>query len=366
MTDIDTVTTSNGQRLNGRQWIALSVYAAALVLGLPRLWPAVERFGPEPDYRVPYDLSNDYWHFDRIVRSAAERSEVLAFGDSVVWGQYVRPGETLTRFLNAGAPRPGSGRAGRERFANLGLDGAHPAALAGLLERCADGLAGRKVVLHFNPLWLSSSRHDLSAEEEFRFNHPALVPQFVDRPPCYREETSKRMGLVVDRNLPFGGWTKHLQSAYFDRTNIPAWTLDNPYRNPLGAVTLELPPPDDKLRHEPISWTARGITPQEFAWVGLERSYQWRSFRRAVETLKKNGNELFVIVGPFNEHLVAASAVGGYRAIKEGVERWLGENGIPHVAPPPLPSELYADASHPLGEGYRQLAQRLLEHPFFK
>lgn len=352
MIDIDTVTTSNGQRLSGRQWIGLAVYAAVLILGLPRLWPAVERFQPAADYRVPYDLSNDYWHFDRCVRAAAE---VLLFGDSVIWGQYVGRGETLTHFLNA----PSS----RERFANLGLDGAHPAALAGLLDR---GVAGRKVVLHFNPLWLSSARHDLSAGEEFRFNHPELVPQFVDRPTCYREESSKRMGLVIDRNVPFGAWTKHLQSACFDRTNIPAWTLDNPYRNPLGAVTGELPALDDKRRHEQISWTARGITPQEFAWVDLEESYQWRSFRRAVGTLKMNGTALFVIVGPFNEHLLAPSAVGGYRAIKEGVERWLKEQGVPHVAPRPLPSELYADASHPLAEGYRLLAQQLLEHPFFK
>jgi hypothetical protein len=358
MTDIDTVTTSNGLRLNGREWAGLALFAAALVLGLPRVWPAVERFEPEADYRVPYDISNDYWHFDRYVRAAAERSEVLLFGDSVVWGQYVRPRETLAHHLNAAA--------GRERFANLGLDGAHPAALEGLLERCSGSLSGRKVVLHFNPLWLSSARHDLSAAEEFRFNHPPLVPQFVDRPPCYREETSKRIGLVVDRHLPFGAWTKHLQSAYFKGTNVPAWTLDHPYRNPLAAVTAALPAPDDKLRHEPISWTARGIAPQEFPWVGLEASYQWRSFRRAVEALKRNGNGLFVVVGPFNEHLIAPSAAGGYRAIKEGVERWLSENGVPHAAPPPLPSELYADSSHPLAAGYQQLARQLLEHAFLK
>jgi hypothetical protein len=33
---------------------------------------------------------------------------------------------------------------------------------------------------------------------------------------------------------------------------------------------------------------------------------------------------------------------------------------LPHAIPGPLPSELYADASHPLREGYAQLAREVV------
>jgi len=38
---------------------------------------------------------------------------------------------------------------------------------------------------------------------------------------------------------------------------------------------------------------------------------------------------------------------------------------IPHYVPPALPSELYADASHPNAAGYRLLAQWLWDSDSF-
>jgi hypothetical protein len=48
-----------------------------------------------------------------------------------------------------------------------------------------------------------------------------------------------------------------------------------------------------------------------------------------------------------------------YRKIREGIVAWLGQNQIPAVVPETLPSELYADASHPLTDGYKLLAKRV-------
>jgi len=48
-----------------------------------------------------------------------------------------------------------------------------------------------------------------------------------------------------------------------------------------------------------------------------------------------------------------------YRRIHSEIAAWLSTNQIPHVVPDPLPSALYADASHPLTEGYQVLAKRL-------
>src|SRR5262249_11807637 len=114
-------TTSNGIHLSGREWLGAGIFALALVLAGPTLWKQTEKLEVEPDYRMPYDLSNDYWLYERYARLAAEHYDTLLVGDSVVWGQYVTREQTLSHYLNQ--------LAGQERFANLGLDGAHPLAL---------------------------------------------------------------------------------------------------------------------------------------------------------------------------------------------------------------------------------------------
>jgi hypothetical protein len=270
----------------------------------------------------------------------------------------VKPAETLSHFLNA--------EAGRERCFNLGLDGAHPAALAGLLEHHGGGIAGTRVVLQCNPLWMASPAQDLQDADGPPFNHPALVPQFVGRPPAHREGISWRIGAAVGRRLPFGPWTEHLQLAYFDQRSIPAWTLEHPYENPLGAVTGRVPGPASRVKRRPRPWTEQGIRPQDFAWIDLETSYQWQAFRRAVAILQARGNRVFVLVGPFNEHLLTETGRAGYARVRDGIAAWLEANGVEHDVPPALPSGQYADASHPLAEGYAELARRLGELPFFR
>jgi hypothetical protein len=84
-----------------------------------------------------------------------------------------------------------------------------------------------------------------------------------------------------------------------------------------------------------------------------------------VETLQARGNHVFVVVGPFNEHLLTPASLRRYEQIKATVARWLRERQIAHAVPPPLPSALYGDASHPLAEGYAQLARQLLDSPNF-
>ncbi len=343
---------SNTLQLSGRQWVGLAGLALLLVVGAPALWPRLEPFEVGPDYRMPYALGNDYWLYDRLTREAAARCEVLLVGDSVVWGAYVTPTQTLSHALNA--------RAGRARYANLGLDGAHPAALAGLLEHHASGLRGKTVVLACNLLWLSSPRHDLRETAEFDFNHPGLVPQFFPRIPCYKADAATRLGRVIDRSSAFSAWTCHLQQAYFGSTTIPEWTLEHPYRNPLGAITRRLPPSDSKLRHAPVPWTRQGIAPQDFPWVDVRTSLQWQSFRRAIGILDQRRNRVIVLLCPFNEHLLTPASRTRFAAVKAAVEADLRGMHVTCVAPALLPSEQYADASHPLAAGYRQLAEEVI------
>ena len=102
------------------------------------------------------------------------------------------------------------------------------------------------------------------------------------------------------------------------------------------------------------------------AWVDLEGSLQWRFFRRAVRLLQERGNNVFVLVGPFNEHMLTDQNKVIYNKLKDGIEAWMQENRIPYLIPSALPPECYVDASHPPAHGYALLAKTLMESPSFK
>jgi hypothetical protein len=74
---------------------------------------------------------------------------------------------------------------------------------------------------------------------------------------------------------------------------------------------------------------------------------------------------VFVVVGPFNEHVLTPASRERYQHVRATIAAWLQGNRIPHLVPAPLPSEQYGDASHPLAEGYRELARQLADDPFF-
>ncbi|MBL7223687.1 MAG: hypothetical protein ISS72_07530 [Candidatus Brocadiae bacterium] len=348
---------ANAIRLSPREWLVVLAIVAPLMGLVPILWERAETFAPGDNCRIPFELSSDYWVFTRMARRAAARDQTLLLGDSVFWGRYVTRDRTLAAQLNR--------LCGKARFANLGVNGMHPAALAGLLEHYGKAIARRRVLLHFNLLWMSSERHDLRQKKEFRFNHPALVPQFVPHIPCYRASCADRIGLVIERNLPFAAWTRHLRVACFAETDVPTWTLDHPYANPLRQISLAVPAAAPRPLDDQRPWTARGIARQNFPWVPLDSSLQWRLLHRCIATLQRRGNRVFVLVGPFNEHLLAPSSLAAYRDRKRRVVAWLQQHNIPHLAPPPLPSRLYADASHPVAEGYVALARQLLHDDAF-
>ncbi|HUV63022.1 MAG TPA: hypothetical protein VMW24_03935, partial [Sedimentisphaerales bacterium] len=144
---------SNNVRLSGSEWIVVGIICVAFFLAAPGLWARFEKFGPGPDYRLPYALGSDYWLYSRYCRWACSRYDTLVVGDSVIWGHYVSPDSTLSHYLNQ--------YAGRDQFANLGVDGTHPAALGGLLKYYGRNISGKNVILHLNPLWMSSEKHDL-------------------------------------------------------------------------------------------------------------------------------------------------------------------------------------------------------------
>jgi hypothetical protein len=366
---------ANEMRLNARQWIVSLGLTLLVLLVTPRLWPKVERFETAPDYRIPYELSNDYWLFGQRLRQVTDSRKIVLLGDSVVWGEYVLPDGTLSHFLNRDMRET-------DRFINAGLNGVFPIALEGLVRHYGKALRHQQVVLHCNVLWMTSPKADLSTEAEESFNHAALVPQFVPRIPCYRAGAHERLSTILSQSTEAMAWVVHLQSCYFRQQSIPKWTLEddgsdpprfpNVARNPLAQITLQVPsqPEHDPQRgpqsprHKAWAEGGRGTTP--FDWVRLESSLQWRAFQQVIAILKQRDNKVLVVLGPFNEHMMSEDSRPAYRALRDGIAAWLEQHEVPHVAPEPLPSALYADASHPLTEGYALLAARLVADGLFQ
>ena len=116
-------------------------------------------------------------------------------------------------------------------------------------------------------------------------------------------------------------------------------------------------------RHKP--WEAAG-TPTHFDWVDLDSSLQWHAFQRLIGILRQRGDDVLVVLGPFNEHMVAEENRPAYRKLRDGIADWLSQHQVPHLVPETLPSSLYADASHPLTEGYELLAKTLYKTESFQ
>ncbi len=349
---------SNGIRLSGWEWIIVAIICLATFYFGPSLWGQLGELKYRTDYRLPYKVSTDYWLYDRLCREVCSQYETVVVGDSVVWGHYVPADAALPHYLNENA--------GQHKFANLGVDGFHPAALGGLIRYYGQAISNKKVILHLNPLWMSDRKQDLQTDKEYRFHHSKLVPQFRPKIPCYRNSWSKRVSIAAGRHVTFLGWTSHLRTAYFENMDVPTWTMEHPYENPLRAVTDELPVAKEDNPQDDRSWTERRMTKRDFQWVELETSLQWKLFRRTVELLKARNNTVFALVGPFNEHMLKGESRGVYSRMKSGIETWLVENNIAYYIPEALPSEHYSDASHPLADGYALLAEQLFEDESFR
>lgn len=341
-------------RLGWRHWVALSALLCALFRFLPVWWLTADAFHVSDGYRLPYELSDDYWLFQRWSRAASSRYRGLIIGDSVVWGQYVAEDQALSQCLNR--------LAGEELLANAGVDGLHPAAILGLLQYYGGAIVGKGVILHLNLLWMSSPRRDLSGDTA-RFNHPGLVPQLLCRPASYRPSLAEMAGIVLERHVAFFSLKEHLRLTRFEGMDAQNWTVQNPYRNPFDGVESL---PDSAPGGPAVSWEERGIVAQDLPWVQADSSYQWASCVAAIELLRRRDNAVLVVIGPFNENLLTGRSPYRYRFVRSQVEQWLGDHGVPYYAVANLPSHLYADASHPLAEGYRTMARSLHDSGVFR
>jgi hypothetical protein len=340
---------TNEVRLSLRQWLVSGGVVLVVLLFTPRIWKHFERFEVGVDYRIPYDLSKDYWLYQRRMEKLHDPRQVVVIGDSVIWGEFVLPDGTLSHFLDREAGTT-------NRFINGGVNGLFPLALEGLIRDYGGAIHDRKVILHCNLLWMSSPKADLQTRKEEKFNHPKLVPQFFPGIPCYKAGADQKS--LID-------WT------LADDGGLPP-KFPNVYKNPLARITMTVPsaPADDPLRgpasprHKP--WSASGEGDSRFEWVTLDTSLQWGAFQRLVRLLRDRHNDVLVVIGPFNEHTMVPENRVTYRERVSEARRWFLEHQVPCVVPDLLPSNLYGDTSHPLTDGYALLAKRLLGEPLFR
>jgi hypothetical protein len=349
---------SNAIRLSVWQWLLVAVIMTVLAITLPPAWRSLEAFSPPIDYRIPYDSSEDYWLFKQYCRSVCDQDKTLVIGDSVIWGHYVDRDQTLSHYLNQ-VGKNQFVNSGTDRFVNLGLDGSHPMALYGLIKYYGKAVKEEKVILHMNLLWLSSQEADLQTEKEFPFNHPRLVPQFKPHIPCYTESASGRIGIIIERSIPMLQLVRHLQVAHFENTNLPLWTLENPYSNPLARVSISPLRFEKETDVKARSRTTGNQVQQSLPWVEFETSLQWRAFQRSIELLEDRGNDVFVAVGPLNEHVLTQESILKYKELLKKAENRLKKMNVSHSLLPLLPEHLYADTSHPLPKGYALLAEHI-------
>ncbi len=349
---------SNAIRLSLPQWWLVLAILLVLFFIAPALLSRITPFQPEPGYRIPEVLSNDYWLFDRYAQTTAKPENILFLGDSVVWGQYVLPSQTWSAFMNE--------KMGTDHVQNLGVNGMHPASFEGLIRYYGKSIQNSNILLHCNLLWMSSPEHDLQIEKEFRFNHPQLVTQFYPRIPCYKEDFSNRLGIAAAHHVPILRWSAHLRVAYFNSMDIPSWTIENPYANPFRVISKGIPGMSLEARPNAIPWIEKRISEQDMEWVELDGSIQWRSFQETVRILSSRNNRLLVVIGPFNTHMLTEASRERYQNRLQQVTQWLKQEELPYFEAPLLPSELYADASHPLEAGYRQLAGQVLDSPAYQ
>lgn len=352
-------------RLSPIQVVLGAVFCAAVLWGIPQFWDGIEPFEAGVNFRIPYASSNDYHLYRRLAEHATKEDAVMLIGDSVIWGEYTLPTDTLVQELAAKFPE--------QKFVNGGVNGLHPLAMEGMVRRYGKAIRGQRVIVHCNLLWMSSPERDLSSAEASAFNHERLVRQFSNRwpwvtssIPAYHADFSERLGIAIDASLPFRSTLDHVRETAFRGQDVHRWTLQEPYQNPLSQIRPVSPRPEQTLRHRERAWNESGIRQTEFDWVSLESSRQWQALLTLIELLKDRDNQVCVVVGPFNTHLLKPANRDAHNGLRSQLSEALSGSGTLVFAKDALPSEQYGDASHPLANGYGEFATKLAADPRFR
>lgn len=342
-----------GLTLRPSHW-AMVLIAVSILLGGWTLWGhSRETIAGLP--RVPAERSEDYYLFREFTSHAISQEEILVLGDSVVWGLEAPADQTLASHLSAIDPD--------RDYSNSGVKGMHPLALQGLFDFHLPTTANSKpVLLHLNPLWLTSIERDFSSESEQTINHKDLIPQFWPNIPSYKADIESRLSKEFSNRIPVFARAKSLRFDTTQGQDLLHWSLEKPYSLPrFDSQSFE-----SRDRISGQSWVQRRLPSSSYSWVDLEKSLQWQAWLAAYESLRNRDCNVCVLLGPLNENMLQEDSRQRHLEIVSQMEQTLRNRQATVIRLPTLPSEHYADLSHPLGVGYQSMAEAIWQDSRFQ
>jgi len=354
---------SNSLILSMPEWIFVGFLFVAIITLLSLRWHRWEKFNPDSDYRLPCweEKKSDYWAFSRWCKYARSRYKVFVIGGSVIWGQEVKNDETMSHYLNQFAGN-------EELFANMALDGLHPVAMYSLAKYYGRYLNNKHILLLCSPFWMSSKNFDLQGDW-YDFHHPRLAPQFWPRIKCYKEKTDVRLGVLLERNIPFIGLIRHILSNYYENMNVQKWMAKYPYRNPLACITFKSAAVLAEVQGTGTSWQQKECYRENLDVYKLSasESLQWEYFKKTIKLMQSRNNKLFVLL-LYHPYLLSPESRKRLARFCEGIGDWLDEEKISYFdVETDIPSRYYADeCSHLLKEGHIRIAKLLLQDKGFQ
>ena len=347
---------TNGLWLKPWEWAAVLAVTLIVVWGVLPWWHVRHLNIDLPkDFRLSYKLRDDYLLYKSVAAKAVESHPALFIGDSVVWGMYVKNDHTLPAILNS--------KCGGEEIGNLAVDGLHPVVMETLVREYGKDICDRVVYVYLNPLWMTSPLYDLSGDGELAINHPRLLPQFSGKPACYHASFDDRCKAVWERMIDFEALLHHVRVAFLDNKDVKNHLAKQPDKPLCKQLSLNIEPletghPSDSK----ITGEDAGIADQDWPWVPLDESRQWKSYLNTLELLKKRGNVVIAVVGTVNPFMQTAASLEKYHAWRSDALSRLKNDGYKTIDLPELPSEEYGDASHPLAAGYERLAEFMMNN----
>jgi hypothetical protein len=339
--------------MNKKKYIILTVIAAATLLSVAYIFPLTGYNNFTENYRIPHSMNEDYYLYKIYSKHIASGSLIQVIGDSVIWGHYVSDEDTLTACLNRSTKD--------KKFANMGLEGSYPIVMNGLIENFSSGLKNKKIIVGFNLLWISSQKHDLSGEPESNINHKRVLPQIYPVIPSYNPNIEDRLSAIVSRcNLLL--LIEHIKMSRFKEKNFYSWTMEHPHSSIIDYFTnSEIPiyKPTAAIRLDQMH-------EQNIDWVPIDKSMQWKFMLKTIAYLKKNGDDIIVLITPFNTYMVAEKSRERYYSIISDISDELSGNSIDFIIPVIDEKKYFADSSHFTAEGYRAMAENLLSSKKFQ
>lgn len=339
-------------------WMLIVAGLVGMACVLPWHFGRSMRMEVRSDFRIHKSMREDYFTWGHVARNAAAHPVVLLLGDSAMWGPFVRHDETFSAALRR--------QCSSQNVVNLGLEGLHPIAMKTLVASAKSVFRKRDILLYFNPIWLNTRESDMQEAGTATSQHPVLLPQFSRDFPAYSAPLEKRLSRWMEQSLPVSRTLSHIRLSRYENKGLGAWMVESPRANPLMPLfqSISVAEPD-AYRPDTRSWQERHLSVQDWQWLQPKESRQWACFLDIVISLKKQDNRVFVILGTINPHILTEPSRERLRELRQSATQRLQEMAVPFALASDLPENQYADASHPLAEGYAIMAKEICINPQF-